>query len=212
MTVTIQHHSLVVSILFSLLISAFTLVSAAEPRFERVPNGGVQPQVLVDPENRQHLLYFKGDPMGGDIFYATRSADATEFSGPIRVNSRDGSVIVAGTMRGPQMTLGKAGRVHAVWMGGNGATKVKVGDENTTPLLYTRMADSKKTFEEERNILTHIAGLDGGQTVAADQGGNVFVIWHGAPPGTENEEDRGLYVARSNDDGKTFAREKKGMK
>ena len=92
-------------------------------------------------------------------------------------------------------------------MGGNGAEKVEVGGEKVTPLLYSRMNEARNSFEPERNILTHIAGLDGGQTVAADQKGNVYVIWHGAAPGVEGEEQRGLYVARSSDEGKTFARE-----
>jgi hypothetical protein len=177
-------------------------------RFERVPDGGIQPQVIRE-KGKLHLLYFKGDAMGGDVFYATRADGQTDFSKPIKVNQRAGSVIVAGTMRGPQMALGADGIVHVVWMGGNGAEKVSVGGTSVTPLLYARLAETKDRFERERNILTQVAGLDGGQTVAADTKGNVFVIWHGAPPGTESEEERGLYVARSANGGKTFAREEK---
>jgi hypothetical protein len=175
-------------------------------RFERVPDAGIQPQVISE-NGKLHLLYFKGDAMGGDVFYATRAIGETNFTKPIKVNQRAGSAIAAGTMRGPQMAVGANETVHVVWMGGNGAEKVSVGGTSATPLLYTRLANTKDQFEPERNILTHIAGLDGGQTVAADTNGNVYVIWHGAPPGTESEEERGLYVARSADGGKTFARE-----
>jgi hypothetical protein len=107
------------------------------------------------------------------------------------------------------MAVGENGVVHVVWMGGNGAEKVSMNGSKVTPLLYTHISAAKDQFEPERNILTHIAGLDGGQTVAADKKGNVFVVWHGAPPGTESEEERGLYVAHSTDGGKTFAREEK---
>jgi hypothetical protein len=187
----------------------FALLAAnGAVRFERVPDSGIQPQLIQ--EGRQlHLLYFKGDAMGGDVFYAERTDGQTNFSKAIRVNRQPGSVIVAGTMRGPQMAVGADGVVHVVWMGGNGAEKVSVKGTKVTPLLYTRISAPNDQFEPERNILTHIAGLDGGQTVAADKKGNVFVVWHGAPPGTESEEERGLYVAQSKDGGKTFAREEK---
>ena len=189
------------------LLPLVCVLSHGTIRFERIPHAGIQPQLIVDAGKRIHLLYFKGNAMGGDLYYVTKPPDAKGFSSPTKVNQTAGSVIVAGTMRGPQMTLGRDSQPHVVWMGGNGATKVQVGSESVTPLLYTRLANAAGGFEPERNILTHIAGLDGGQSVAADQRGNVFVVWHGAPPGTEGEEERGLYVARSTDEGKTFARE-----
>ena len=133
MTVTKQYYSKVVSIIAQELVFIALIGSAllcmetvAAVRFERVPDDGVQPQVLVDGSGRTHLLYFKGDAMGGDLFYAVKLAGGKEFSPAIKVNSQPGSVLIAGTMRGPQMALGRD-RVHVVWMGGNGADKVKVG-------------------------------------------------------------------------------------
>jgi hypothetical protein len=205
MTVSIQHDSFV-AFTFLLLHFLVSASSQAALRFERVPDSGIQPQVAVDTAGRTHLLYFKGDAMGGDLFYTVKNSGTKGFGPAQKVNRQPGSVTVAGTMRGPQMALGRD-QVHVVWMGGNGAEKVKIGGESVTPLLYTRLGAGSDGFEPERNILTHIAGLDGGQTVAADKNGNVYVIWHGAPPGTEGEEERGLYVARSTDDGKTFAKE-----
>src|SRR5690242_12926983 len=35
----------------------------------RVPDRGIQPQVAVDSRGVVHLIYFKGDPGAGDIFY-----------------------------------------------------------------------------------------------------------------------------------------------
>ena len=192
--------------LFALL--PFTLILAqAGLRFQRVPDSGIQPLLLADSQHRVHLLYFKGEAMGGDLYYATQGDGDKSFSPALKVNTQPASVIVAGTMRGPQMALGRDGRPHIVWMGGTGAAKAEVAGQTVTPLLYTRLSEGKNSFEPERNILTHVAGLDGGQSVGADQKGNVYVVWHGAPPGTEGEEARGLYVARSSDDGKNFARE-----
>ncbi|HEX7860364.1 MAG TPA: hypothetical protein VF773_08575 [Verrucomicrobiae bacterium] len=213
MTVAKQGYSEVVFTFWrtaALLVAlAFTASHAAQIRFERVPENGIQPQAIVETNRRVHLLFFKGDAMGGDVFYTMRNSEEKEFGSTMKVNQQPGSVLAAGTMRGPQMAIGKYGRAHVVWMGGNGADKVVVGGEKTTPLLYARLSESKRQFETERNILTHIGGLDGGQAIAADQKGSVYVIWHGAPPHVEGEEERGLYVARSTDGGTTFEREEK---
>jgi hypothetical protein len=54
--------------------------------------------------------------------------------------------------------------------------------------------------------MQYATGINGGLSVAADQAGNVYAMWHamGATPG---EENRRVYVARSTDNGKTFERE-----
>src|SRR6185436_8072066 len=76
------------------------------------------------------------------------------------------------------------------------------------PMLYTRLNDAGTAFEPERNVITKAGGLDGGGSVAADQQGNVYVMWHAPKPGNTNgEAGRALFVARSTDDGKTFAPE-----
>lgn len=175
----------------------------------RTPDSGIQPQAAVDAQGTVHLIYYKGDSGAGDIIYVKRSATAAEFSKPVQVNSQRGSAIAAGTIRGAQLALGKNGRVHVVWNGGKGATKVNVGGKDVTPLLYTRWNDAGTAFEPERNMITHAAGLDGGSSVAADAQGNVYVMWHGsAPDNSDKEAGRAVFVSRSTDDGKTFQREK----
>ncbi len=189
------------------------LLGAAAPiRFERLPDGGIQPQTELGEDGSRHLLWFKGDPMGGDIYYARQAPGAksssTTFSTAVRVNAQPGSAIAAGTMRGPQMAVGRGGRVHVAWMGGSGAAKPTVAGERVTPMLYARMRDNGAGFEPEKNLITHAAGLDGGGTVAADRHGRVYVLWHGHEPGREGEENRGVYLARSTDDGQSFAPER----
>jgi hypothetical protein len=76
-------------------------------------------------------------------------------------------------------------------------------------MWYARMNDAGSVFEPERDAITSTGGLDGGGTVAADDKGNVYVMWHGfAPDGTANEAGRAVWMARSADDGKTLAAEK----
>jgi hypothetical protein len=186
-------------------------VSTAAPvTLLRTPDGGIQPQVAVDAQGDVHLIYFKGKPMGGDIFYVCKPAGQSVFSRPIKVNSQPGSAIATGTIRGAHIAVGRNSSVHVAWMGGEGAKRAKVDGKEVTPMLYTRWDDAKAAFEPERNLITWAAGLDGGGSIAADMRGNVYVAWHASPPGNERgEAGRAVFVTRSNDDGKTFQRETK---
>jgi len=174
----------------------------------RTPEGGIQPQVAVDDAGTVHLIFYKGDERGGNVFYARQRVSEKGFSKAIQVNSQPGSAIAMGTIRGPQIAVGRNGRVHVAWNGGEGAAKVKVRGEEATPMVYTRLNDAGTGFEPERNVLTQATGLDGGGSVAADAQGNVYVVWHGrGPNAAEGEAGRAVFVARSSDDGKSFAAE-----
>lgn len=181
--------------------------SSATPRVElkRVPDGGIQPQVVVDSQGVVHSIYFKGDPGKGDLYYV-KSADAGQtFSRPMRVNSQPGSAVATGNIRGGQIAVGKEGRVHVAW---NGSNQAEPKVNNTPPMCYARMDDSGTAFEPQRNIIQNNAGLDGGGTVAADPKGNVYVTWHAPEAGTKGEDNRRVWIARSSDEGKTFTTEK----
>src|SRR5258708_1238172 len=81
----------------------------------RVPNGGLQPQIALQADGTIHMIYFSGDPKGGNLFYV-RSADSGKtFSTPMRVNSQEGSAIAIGTIRGRQIAVGGDARVHVSW-------------------------------------------------------------------------------------------------
>lgn len=83
----------------------------------RTPGGGIQPQVAMDRKGVLRLICFSGDPSAGDIYYVRKAPGEPEFSKPVRVNSVPGSAIAVGSVRGPQLALGKGGRVHVAWMG-----------------------------------------------------------------------------------------------
>jgi hypothetical protein len=182
-------------------------VSASVPRVEliRAPDAGIQPQAVTDDHGVVRLIYLKGDPAACDIFYVHTLPGQTDFSKPLKVNSHPGSAIALGTIRGAQIAIGKNGRVHVAW---NGHVPEK-GSYKEAPMWYTRLNDPGTVFEPERNVITSAGGLDGGGSVAADKAGNVFVMWHAPQPGNTNgESGRAVFVARSNNDGKTFAPER----
>src|SRR6266699_4158126 len=127
---------------------------------QRVPGGGIQPQVAVDERGTVHLSYFRGDPAHGDVFYVRASDGGAASSPPIQVNHQPGSAIATGSVRGAQIAVGRNGRVHVAW-NGSGAALPKA-PSGVGPLLYARLNDSGAAFEPERNIIRQAYGIDGG--------------------------------------------------
>jgi hypothetical protein len=196
--------------LFAFLVGAaaasFAADSAVPVKLMRTPDDGLQPQALVDGMGALHLVYLKGDPKACDVFYARRAAGQTNFSAPLRVNSEPGSAIAVGTIRGAQFALGRNGRVHVAWNGSGNQKK----SERGAPMLYARLNDAGDAFEPQRDMMNSTMHLDGGGSVAADGAGNVYVLWHAAPvEGPKGEQNRGVYMAKSADDGRTFTNERK---
>lgn len=180
-----------------------SLGSFAAPRVavERVPHGGIQPQIVTDAMGTTHLLYFAGDSKAGDLFYSRREKE--EWAKPLRVNSSEGSAIAVGTIRGGQIAVGASGRIHVAW---NGSKPLPNSSHKGVPMYYSRLKE--KGFESERDVMQFTGDLDGGGSVAADAKGNVYVVWHGhAPDAPAGEAGRGVFMAKSTDDGATFARE-----
>lgn len=163
----------------------------------RVPNGGIQPQV-VEQGGIVHLLYFSGEAEHGDLNYVRSRDYGKTFSTPLKVNT-PGSAIAVGNIRGAQMAIGRNGRVHVAWNGSTG------GD--MAPMLYSRLNAAGTAFEPERNVISSAWGLNGGGSLAADALGNVYVFWHAPEPDKKGEENRRVWMAKSTDDGKTFAKE-----
>jgi len=189
------------------------LLSAAAPAADpekvttlRVPEKGMQPQVVMDGKGVLHMIYFTGQDGAGDVFYVHSEDGGKNFSKPLQVNSQAGSAIAIGNIRGAQLAVGKKGRVHVAWLGSAKAEPKAPG--KAAPMLYTRLNDDGTTFEAQRNIIQEAVGLDGGGSVAADDTGNVFVAWHAPEPGKTGEGSRRVWVAYSKDDGKTFNKEK----
>ena len=179
---------------------------AAEVTVKRVPDGGIQPQVAVDGAGAVHLVYYKGDPGHGDLYYIRSRDGSTNFSVPLRVNSIAGSAIATGNIRGASLAIGRNGRVHVAWNGSHALTPGPVYGKE--PMLYARLNDAGTAFETQRDLIQVARGLDGGGAVAADGAGNVFVLWHAPAPGTEGEGNRRVWIALSTDDGATFTRER----
>lgn len=207
--------SLYAALALTVAIGAAPLTGLAttDIRAVRVPNGGIQPQVARDGAGRLHLMYFTGEPGGGNLYYVRSSDDGRTFSSPVRINSQDGSAIATGTIRGGQLALGRDGRIHAAWNGSQQSEPRTPPDPRTgqrgPAMLYSRSNAEGTEFEPQRSVMQRSLTLDGGGSLAADRRGTVVVTWHGndAKSGATGEANRRLWIARSADDGQTFAPE-----
>jgi hypothetical protein len=192
--------------LIALTVVMPTLVMAApQVRVVRCPEGGVQPQAVVDSSGKVHLIYLKGEDGKSDVFYVASGDGGQNWGKPLRVNSQAGAAIATGTVRGAHLAIGKGDRVHVAWMGSSVALPKGPGD--ATPMLYARLNEAGDGFEAQRNVITSAPGLDGGGSIAADLAGNVYVAWHAPTPGLKGEENRRVWLAVSKDEGRSFAAE-----
>ncbi len=186
---------------FALATSASAAPDRGEVALEAIPDGGLQPRAVVDSNGVIHLVYLYGNPAAADVAYIKKAPGDRDFSSPLRVNDRPGSAIALGTVRGANVAVGKSGRVHVAWNGsGNPAT-----------MFYARLNSAKRAFEPQRSVVQFAGGLDGGGAITAGPQGNVYVMWHAADPGAgpsqKGEQFRRVWMAKSTDDGRTFARE-----
>ncbi|HLK55266.1 MAG TPA: hypothetical protein VKU00_01800 [Chthonomonadaceae bacterium] len=182
-----------------------SLAAPGQVTLLKTPDGGIQPQAAMDSKGVVHLIFFKGDPQAGDLYYTRMSPGERGFRPTLRVNSQPGSAIAIGTIRGGQIAIGKDDVVHVAW-NGSGVAEPKGPGGN--PMLYTRLNAAGTGFEPQRNLITWAGGLDGGGSVAADAQGDVYVVWH-ANPNKNGEANRAVYLAHSTDNGETFAKEKR---
>lgn len=169
----------------------------------RTPEGGIQPQAAL-VKDTIHLIYFKGDPRAGDVFYVRSTDDGATFTRPLRVNSQPGSVIAIGNVRGAHLAVTRDGQVHVAWMGS--ATAMPKAPGGAAPMLYTRLNADHNRFEPQRNVIQNATGLDGGGSIAA-AGNHVVVAWHAPEPGAKGEANRRVWLVESHDGGKTYGKE-----
>jgi hypothetical protein len=210
---------LVFALLFLFACISFCAAAKQVPNVKliRVPNGGIQPQVVVDHARVVvDMIYFQGDPAHGNIFYVRSKNWGATFSSPIRVNSQPGSAVAVGTIRGAHLAVGANGRVYVAWNGSTQASpKGPKSPEmpgnspyNGMPMLFTRLNRSGTAFEPQRNLMESTFGLDGGGSVAADGHGDVYVAWHARKVGyPQGEAGRRVWIARSRDAGRDFSPE-----
>ncbi len=194
-----------------LIGSGISLAKGPAVTFEKTPHGGIQPQAIADASGTVHLLYYKGQPREGNLFYARRAKGRKNFSAPLKVNSIVGSACCVGSIFRARMALGQDGIVHVLWNGSFGFVRKqweKKGKQRTpeefTYLFYARLADDKKSFRTQTNLNRNTFGLDGNGSITTDRKGEINVFWHARVKG---RPDRMVFRVRSTNNGNSFSAE-----
>ena len=190
------------------------ILFAAGPKvaFEKTPHGGIQPQAIIDARGTLHLLYYKGKPREGDLYYVSRTKGERSFSAPLKVNNIAGSACCIGSIFRARMAIDRDGFVHVLWNGSFGFVKKqweKKGKQRTpeefTYLFYARLADDRKSFRQQVNLNRNTYGLDGNGSITVDRNGVIRVFWHAKIKG---RPDRMAFMVQSTNRGKSFSMEK----
>lgn len=160
-------------------------------RFQRVPEQGTMPRVVVGGEALA-LVFWKGDATRGDLFL-TRSVDeGRTFSAAQRLNVVEGSVPSVGLLQTASVVLAPDGRACASW--------IQPGE---TPSLWFAhdLPDGSLAPAVD---LGSPAGLCGTTAVTVDRNGTIFVFF---AAGETSEGDLGLgrrIFLRTSTDGVSF--------
>jgi hypothetical protein len=176
----------------------------AEVKLVRAPHGAEVPEVVLDGKGVLHMTYGIATEKGNDYSgpgnsYYVQSRDYGQtFTTPVQLNRPGDTWGGARMERGPKLALGKDGVIHVVSLGNY---------QKGGGIWYTRSLDGGKTFQASRNLLDVKTGCDNA-TVAADPGGNVFVLWTDGRLGPDLKSPTAspIFMARSTDNGKTFSK------
>lgn len=174
----------------------------------RLEPDALKPRAVVDGDGTVHVVYYRG-PLkpGGNLFYRSLAPGASRPSRPVRVNSQARSVSGKGVVVSHQIALGADGRIHVAFPGSEMAEPK--GPFGTPGIFYARSTIDRARFEPEKNLMRRTrGGPDGGEAIAADGEGNVWVSWYGTASRSRRGDDGTLFVARSSDGGASFTPER----
>src|SRR5216117_1039701 len=93
------------------LFNASCASAAERVQVLATPGNGQVPDAEVGPDGTIHVAYVSRD----DAWYVKSTDAGKTFSAPIRINSDPGTVHPPNMYRGPDIAIGKNGRVHVIW-------------------------------------------------------------------------------------------------
>lgn len=109
------------------------------------------PAIAIDKNSGTiYAAFFRNVKNGGNL-YVVRSDDGGKtFSDPVRVNQKEGEILVNAQWSAPGFDIGPNGELHVVWYHADYSEPKKYPYGQVT-LQYSRSLDDGKTFEPQRN-------------------------------------------------------------
>lgn len=159
-------------------------ISADLVRVIRTPNNGQVPDAETDKNGVIHIAYVSNL----DAFYVSSTNDGTTFTTALRINSEPGSVHPPNMFRGPDLAIGKTGRVHVAWYVNAYQRKLP---EHNWGVHYSHLDAGQTAFVKALNLNQKPSD---NYSLAADDNGNVAVIWM----------KEKIFVNTSTNNGQTF--------
>jgi hypothetical protein len=142
------------------------------------------PDAEISADGAIHIAYVGGK----DAWYVKSIDDGKTLSAPLRINSEPGTVHPPNMFRGPDLALGKNGRVHVIWYVSAYQRKLPKGEWG---VFYSYLDPGISAFAPSRN-LNHKPSDN--YSLAADEQGTVAVVWMAGK----------MVVSLSDDNGATF--------
>jgi hypothetical protein len=170
--------------IFLLLVSLADLRASERVHFSSLPDKGEVPDAEIDPGGVVHVAYVVGE----DAFYVKSSDNGKTFSAPVRINSQPGTVHPANMFRGPDLAIGKNGRVHVIWYVNAYQRKLP---QDQWGVFYSYLDPEQSAFARGRN-LNHKPSDN--YSLAANAKGEMAVVWMAGK----------IFLTESMDNGETF--------
>ena len=171
-----------------------SVVSAASVEMVGLPEGASQPRAVADASDAIHVVYFQSKDAGGNLVYANRAVNATEWSSTLTVSTPEQGFTRGSSIGAPNIALSNAGRIHVTWF-----------DMRAEKFWYARLNDDGTAFEPQRNLVVeNHRGVESSAALAV-HGDNAYMVWHAG--NLQDESERGIYMRVSEDAGKTFGPE-----
>jgi len=151
---------------FTLLALVTALHPSAAERVQVIPapGNGQVPDAEVDRDGAIHLAYVSRN----DAWYVKSTDAGKTFTAPIRINSEPGTVHPPNMYRGPDIAVGKKGRVHVIWYISAYQRKLP---KDQWGVFYSYLDPGKTEFAPSQN-LNHKPSDN--YSLAADEKGNAF--------------------------------------
>ena len=172
--------------LASLVLAGYSAIFAApNVTVANIAGDAAVPDAEIAKDGSIHVAYVAGE----DVFYIASTNAGKTFTAPLRVNSEPGTAHPANMFRGPDVAIGKNGRIHVIWYVNAYQRKLP---QDQWGVFYSHRDPGQTAFSKAVN-LNHKPSDN--YSLAADEKGNVAVVWMAG----------GVFVNTSKDNGETFS-------